>query len=77
MILVNIRQQCLVCSAAQNIWRGEQLSFMLEPYYVYINGINSCGRIFCSHRPNIGLGKANRTVLLVLLWGGKRIVTGL
>lgn len=48
---VNIRLQCLVCSAAQNIWRGAQPSFLLQPYYVYINGINSWERIFLFSQP--------------------------
>lgn len=51
---VNIRPHCLVCLAAQNIWSGAWPPFLLQPYYVYINGINSWEReYFCSHIPSL------------------------
>lgn len=55
---------CLLCR--ENIWRGAQPSFLLQPHYVCINGINSWENIFILTSPSVlsfSLGRANRVLL--------------
>lgn len=64
---VNVRLLCLVCSSVLNIWRWAQPYFLLHPYNVYINDLNSWERIFVLSQSITSvdvfffcLGRANR-----------------